>query len=295
MSEAKYVPSGKPRVLIVTPAHNEEANLPILADSIRNQSTNLEYIWVLVNDNSGDKTGSLFHSLEMPFECDSIETRSTGKLITGGAYFTWWRGIEHGLEKFSGIDYVLKLDADVKLSDSYFEEIYKALVDKPDLLGGVIEGKGREQIDSVPGPVKMYSRNALNLIRELPVATGFDVMDEVLCKLHGLKVKIVKTATFSLSRPIGHSQGKLHGRFRNGVVCRWTGYAPEYFSLHLIRYFFRSPWVFGSLWLLFGYISAGRGPYSASLREHHRQIQRRKLKVIVRNPLKSVFQLYSIR
>jgi hypothetical protein len=148
----------------------------------------------------------------------------------------------------------MKLDADVNLSQDYFFELFKNANSESAILGGVLTGISREQQDYVPGPVKMYSIEGFIAISDLPSAPGFDVMDEVLCEFKQLTVTVVKSARFSLNRPIGHSQGKLHGRYRNGRICRWTGYAPEYFALHLLRYIFRKPYVFGSLFMFFGFM-----------------------------------------
>ena len=100
-------------------------------------------------------------------------------------------------------------------------------------------------------------------------------------------------AKFRLNRPIGFSQGKLHGRFRNGVVCRWTGYAHEYFLLHLLRYTFLSPFFLGSIWMLAGYLLAPESPYSAQLRNEHKKQQKIRLKNLLRNPNKNLKEMYS--
>ena len=283
------------KILIVTPARNEALNLPRLAASLRFQTKKFEYVWVVVDDNSTDNTSEIFSGLELPFETHSLATKSTGKLISGGAYYTWWKGVDYGLKIHPECKYVLKIDADVILSSFYFEYIFEAMELEPDVVGGVISGSGREQRDFVPGPVKMYSARALHLIRNLPVATGFDVMDEALCRMNGFTTFVDQRATFEFSRPIGFSQGKLHGRFRNGLVCRWTGYAPEYFVLHLSRYVFRRPFILGAIWMLFGFLTAGPGPYDSKVKKYFRKIQRKRLLRILINPITMIKNLYGLR
>jgi hypothetical protein len=130
-----------------------------------------------------------------------------------------------------------------------------------------------------------------------PTATayekGFDVMDEILCKEKGLNTQIIPAAKFTMSRQIGHSQGLLHGRFRNGLVCKWVGYAPEYFVLHAIRYLFRAPYLFGSIWMVYGYFTSGKGPYPQRLRTAHKVMQRRRLIQIIKHPVKTLSNLYA--
>ena len=86
------------KILIVTPARNEALNLPRLAASLRFQTKKFEYVWVVVDDNSTDNTSEIFSGLELPFETHSLATKSTGKLISGGAYYTWWKGVDYGLK-----------------------------------------------------------------------------------------------------------------------------------------------------------------------------------------------------
>jgi hypothetical protein len=280
---------------VVTPAHNEIANLPILAHSLVNQERNLDFVWILVSDDSTDGTDDFLETVDLPFEAHVIKTKSSGKLISGGAFYSWWKGVDFGLELHPEASCVMKLDADVNLSANYLETVFQSLTAETGVIGGVIAGKGREQSDSVPGPVKMYSRSALEIVRSLPIATGFDVMDEIVCKTHGLTVSVNKEAKFTLSRAIGHSQGKLHGRFRNGLVCKWVGYAPEYFVLHVLRYLFRRPFFFGSIWMIAGFLKAEEGPYDENLKASMKKLQREKISAILKNPISTLRKLYSIR
>jgi hypothetical protein len=246
-----------------------------------------------VNDGSTDDTFSVAENLEVPFPKLVINREKKGSLITGAAFAAWWHGVESGLAFVPDVKYVMKLDADVSLEANYFEILFSDLSDKDlGVVGGVIQGVQKEQKTYVPGPVKMYTRSGLSKVRELPIATGFDVMDEILCRSVGLRIEVVSGAKFSMNRQIGHSQGLLHGRFRNGVVCRWIGYDKGYFALHVTRYIFRKPYLFGSVWMLLGFIRGGNGPYPSNLRSLHAKIQREKMVSLVKNPVKTMKKLY---
>jgi hypothetical protein len=282
-----------PKILIVTPARDEERNIKILADSLESQTRKVNLNWIVVDDGSVDKTSGVCKSLNLSFELRLIRREKSGKLITGGAFAAWWAGVDFGLAEYPDSDFIMKLDADVELSKEYFECLFDHIsIDKLGIAGGTIIGTHREQNVYVPGPVKLYSREALNLVRALPVATGFDVMDAILCQFHGLTVQVIPSAQFRMNRKIGHSEGLLHGCYRNGMVCRWVGYAPEYFTLHAIRHFFRSPLFLGSIWMLYGFIFTSKGPYPPELREAHRRLQRQRLRKIIKQPIKSLQQLY---
>lgn len=282
-----------PKILLVTPARNEAENLSNLASSINLQSHKSILAWVIVDDGSSDDTSDVANEFDFDFKVIVIKRKKSGKLITGAAFAAWWEGVDFGLNIYPNSQYVMKLDADVVLDRNYFSNIFTEFDEiNTGIVGGVISDIHREQKSYVPGPVKMYSRNALDLIRELPVATGFDVMDEMLCREKGLIIQTVSSAKFKMNRQIGHSQGLLHGRFRNGLVCKWVGYAPEYFILHAIRYVFRPPFVLGSLWMISGYLFSRTGPYPKRLRKMHMSFQRQRLRRILRNPVKTLRDLY---
>jgi dolichol-phosphate mannosyltransferase len=281
------------RLLIVTPARNESKNIFDLSESLKNQTYLPRITWIIVDDGSEDETVEIAMNLDVPFEL-LIEKRDlSGNLITGAAFAAWWFGVGVGLNLHTKTQYVMKLDADVILSPDYFLCLFNELnSDELGIIGGVLTGKQREQKVYVPGPVKMYTRKGIDAVQELPIATGFDVMDEIACIKSGLRIQVVRNAKFRMNREIGHSQGLMHGRYRNGLVCRWIGYAPEYFCLHVIRYLFRKPYLIGSIWMIFGYFRADSGPYPADLRLAHRRLQRARLFGIFRNPIKTLRDLY---
>lgn len=280
-------------LLIVTPARNEATNIIALSQSLKAQTFLPILTWIIVDDGSVDGTFEIAEKLQVPFELITERRVLSGKLITGAAFAAWWQGVEIGLERRPETKFVMKLDADVILAPEYFAELFTNMnLNTLGIIGGVLTGKQREQKVYVPGPVKMYTRSAIEVVRKLPVATGFDVMDEIACVSNDLKIQVVRSANFSMNREIGHSQGQLHGRYRNGLVCRWVGYAPEYFFLHAARYLFRKPYFLGSIWMVFGYLKSNSGPYSIALREAHRQMQRERIVSIFKNPYKSLKELY---
>jgi dolichol-phosphate mannosyltransferase len=281
------------KILVVTPARNEAKNLPLLFESIKHQVWLPHITWVIVDDGSTDETEKISQGMNSNFDIFVLRREKKGSLISGAAYAAWWYGIDYGISLGKKFTHIMKLDADVSLDHDYFQQLFSGEnAQEVDLVGGVISGFSREQSSYIPGPVKLYSSRAIELIRQLPVATGFDVMDEVLCRQNGMIVKVVKSAKFSMNRKIGHSQGLLHGRFRNGLVCKWVGYAPEYFTLHCFRYLFRRPLIFGSLFMLYGFVTADNGPYPSQLRSAHRDLQRSRLTRILRHPVTSVKDLY---
>jgi dolichol-phosphate mannosyltransferase len=118
------------------------------------------------------------------------------------------------------------------------------------------------------------------------------VLDEVAITAGGGSVTVVREARVSLARAIGASEGSIHGRYRNGRVCRWTGYDPAYFCLHVLRYLARRPRGIGAVAMVIGYLRAGRSPYDDQLRRAHARSQRAKLAAAVTNPVAWLRQTY---
>lgn len=273
--------------------HNEAAHVHELHQRLSLQR-GVSFDWVVVDDGSTDATRELLDTLGFPTP-KVIEHANAGGLIAGSAYLAWKFGVEETLSSPQGGNYshVMKLDADVSLPEDYLKRAVNTFTAGIGIVGGVLTSLGdREQIHHVPGPFKLYSRRAYGELAQLPPAIGFDVLDEVLLRSRGLETVVLRNERVQLRRAIGASEGQIHGRYRNGRVCRWTGYYLPYFLLHVVRYCARRPIVVGSLAMLAGYGLAGHGPYERSLRMLHARSQRAKLRAAARHPVKWIRQTY---
>jgi hypothetical protein len=186
------------------------------------------------------------------------------------------------------------VDADVVLDDDCFARL-SAEAPNAGIAGALLRGEGEVlRRDYTRGPVKSYSRSAYDVIRQLPTAVGFDVVDEVAVRRAGMEVQLVHSAGAAVSRETGSSEGLLRGRHRGGVVARWTGYHPLYVALRLLRYTGRRPYVIGTLATAWGWATAGPGPYPAELRKALRAEQSMRLRRLVRHP-RAAASLYGVR
>jgi dolichol-phosphate mannosyltransferase len=284
------------KLLIVTPIHNEALNIVELAEALKSSSRQPD-MWIVVDDGSTDQGPAMLARVDIPFPHMVVRREQTaGGLIGGSAFKAWQAGIDSLEGSVLDFDAIMKLDADVDLPEKYLERALQALDgdQRLGLAGGVLLGKGNaEQNLHVPGPVKMYSRLGFQALKPLPREVGFDVMDEVAIKHEGLHVLVQKDNYFGVRRSIGASQGLVHGRRRNGRVCRWTAYYPPYFALHALRYAFRRPYLIGTIAMVFGYITATDGPYPPELKKAHTDEQRGKLRDIIRSPISWVTATYS--
>ena len=111
------------KLLIVIPAHNEEASIvPVVRDLIDNYP---QYDYVVVNDGSRDKTAALcrqngFNLIDLP-----VNLGLAGAFQTGLRY-----AAEHGY------DCAMQLDADGQHKPEYIAEMLAALEDGNDIVIG---------------------------------------------------------------------------------------------------------------------------------------------------------------
>jgi len=118
--------------LIVTPARNEEDMLPDLAKDIINQSVK-PVIWVIVDDGSNDKTWSIIEDLEkeLPWirgiRLDLIQESGYAheryaEVVRKGFNYA----IELCRKHNSDYDFLVVVDADVRLENEYLEKVIEA-------------------------------------------------------------------------------------------------------------------------------------------------------------------------
>jgi glycosyltransferase involved in cell wall biosynthesis len=284
------------RLLIVTPIHNERSNIEALVSTVCS-STRLPDCWVVVDDGSTDGGRSLIADRQLPFEFHVVGHENVGGLIGGAAFKAWQFGIEWAVNHGVSFDAVMKLDADVELPRDYLARALSELESDAGLglVGGVLEGfRDREQVLQIAGPVKMYSLEGFRSLDVLPRAVGFDIMDEHAIKDAGLRVKVMKDLHFRVRRAIGASEGRVHGRRRNGLVCKWTGYWGPYFALHALRAAFRAPYLVGAAAMVVGFVTADGGPYPTRLVERNKEWQKEKLRSAARHPISWTRQAYGI-
>lgn len=283
--------------LIVTPAFNEKENIATLASQLVASSVHPD-MWIVVDDGSTDGTGAALRDRSFPFEVRLLRRDNDGGLAGGSAFSAWQFGIDSLTSgEFDAMTEVMKLDADVELPIGYLDAVLRAVrVPGVGLVGGFkIDRSDREQLLHVPGSVGLYSREGYEALSELPRKVGFDVMDEIAIRRAGLAVRVLRDQPYSMRRPVGVSQGTMHGRSRNGRVCRWTGYHVVYLMLHVARFAFRQPYVIGSFLVLWGYLTAGGGPYPGWAKRGLRVQQRAKLIALARNPVRWLRRTYGLR
>lgn len=251
------------KYVVIIPAKNEQKNLPIILNSLANQTLQPQLVLVIDND-STDETPSIInqyaskHSNIRYYHYEGDSYRLGGKIVrifnTGKKYLDTL-GIDY--------DYIVKMDADIHFESDLFQ---KASLRIPSENYGIIspfsyyQQNGRIIFSSNPdwhtsGNFKIYSRKCYEAMDGLREDLGWDCADNVIAMEQGFKTLILRDVAFEERRPIGR-YSLLKGWKRQGIGAYKLRYDILYLLMKAAHDIFRPPFLLGSLSYLWGYISA---------------------------------------
>jgi glycosyltransferase involved in cell wall biosynthesis len=202
---------------IIIPAHNEEAFLEGALQSIVDQKLLPKKV-ILVNDNSTDNTELIMDKfIEKKSFFNKLNTTSSTEHMPGSKVIN---AFNKGLNLLDAeYDFIVKLDADILLPDTYFEKIASIFEsnEKAGVVGGFIYEKNKKgewelnhpmNKDHVRGAFKAYSKKCFKAIGGLKNAMGWDTVDELLVQYHGFSIITIDNLHVKHLRPIGDAYNK---------------------------------------------------------------------------------------
>jgi len=278
--------------VLVTPAHNEEAHLEQVIQSMLRQ-TRKPLRWVIVNDNSTDRTGAIAERYAATSNFIHVIT-----IKRDGS-----RGFNKKAEAFNAgvaslrelrYDVIGNLDADISLEANYFEDLLKAFDSEPRLGitgGSVFTTIGGRFVthdttpDSVAGAVQMFRRQCFEDVggRYLPLPFGgIDAAAEIIAKARGWLVAKQPAHKAYEHRQTGTaSMTPLAACFRLGRRFHSLGYGMAFYTARCCYRLGDEPVLIGSCAAFLGYVEAlvRRRPVllAADVVTHLRHEQHRKL------------------
>ena len=253
--------------IIITPVKNEEKNIPILIESILNQ-TKKPILWVIVNDGCTDNTMKIIEDTKKDRDWIlSIDLENSEWAL--GLHYSevCMKGFSFSemYSKKNGImwEYIGIVDGDMKLNDNYFEKLIDIFNANRRL--GIASGKlyslhnGKfkyEHIrDNEPiGGARLWRKKC---IIENPYQSHYsaDSVSNAKAKLNGWETKIISEVTAFQMRRIGSSKGLRKGAVYNGKSCYYRGFTPLFAFFKGLKLYTKYPFYLG-FWYWFGYYSS---------------------------------------
>lgn len=255
--------------VLISPCKNEGAYIEKTLISIRDQTVPPAQ-WVIVDDGSTDNSVELIekYRAEMPFI--KVVTRPEGERRVGGGVI---EAFNTGLATVDVPDYefLCKLDVDLDLPPRYFETLLRRMVDDPRLGTGSgkayyihpVTGERKSELcgdEASVGMTKFYRRACFEEIGGFVAEVGWDGYDCHRARWFGWRAASWDDPDlqFIHLRPMGSSQKNIYlGRIRHGKGQFHLGAHPVFFlASSLYRAVNQRPYVTGTLFSIYGYVSA---------------------------------------
>lgn len=283
MKKAKYV--------LISPVRNEAEQIEGTIRSVIAQTV-LPRRWVIVDDGSTDNTRQILDKYAKQYKWIHVlhrserATRELGDVIV--------EIINEGLTQVANIewDYWGKLDGDISLSVTYFEELIHRFRENPRL--GIASGKtylvsesGNVKLewsaDFHPrGAGRLYRRECWNDIGGLAPRRMWDVIDVYAAQIRGWETRSFADLKLIHHRRMDSMQGsQIQRRIDLGKNSFTVGYHPAYFAARCLRAIWdEPPYIIGGLLMFLGYVHAwlSKAPYyDAELKDFIKMTQREQL------------------
>jgi glycosyltransferase involved in cell wall biosynthesis len=264
------------RYAVVTPARNEQDNLPRLAAALVGQ-TRRPAGWVVVDDGSTDATPALLaemavaHGWILPLRRPSADAGE--RLADGRRKARDLDGFLYGASRIpEPVDIVVKVDADVDFETDFFERLLAGFAADPRLAiasGTCFEREGGRWVrrtkaeTTVWGATRAYRSDCLADVRALEPCMGWDGLDEIRVQLRGLRTRTFTDVPFRHHRPEGGRElSSLHQGEALGRASWYMGYRPSYLAVRALYRARREPAALAMLWG-YGAAAARRAPRCA--------------------------------
>lgn len=254
----------KPLYVLITAARNEEKYIEKTIKAVINQTV-LPKKWVIVSDNSTDKTDEIINKYEKKYNfIKLIQNKGDDKRNFGSQV----KAINKGYEFIKNLDYdyIGNLDADISFESDYYEKIISCLIKnkKLGLAGGFVyeENNGEfnvkhtRSLNSVPHAIQLFKREVFEKIGgyiELKYG-GPDWCAEVMVRMNNWEVRSFKEIPVYHLKPILTGEGLLKGAFRQGLMDHSLGAHPIFQILKCLSMIFYKPLFLYSFTRIYGFI-----------------------------------------
>lgn len=255
--------------VLITPAHNEEANIERLVHSVIAQ-TILPKKWIILDDASTDRTGEIMARYDS--QHDFIISRRLNRREIPSYYIRRTLVVLQGYEELKKLefDFLGVLDADITVKPTYYEQLLTEF--DRNLKLGVASGIYLDEINgrlrkvpqaeiSTPGGLHMFRRKCYEEIGGYVALEygGDDSLADIMSRMHGWQTRSFPQypAIHHRAMGTGGGIGVLHGKFRQGLAEYQFGTHPVFMLAKTLRRFYRErPYLLASAARMTGYLYA---------------------------------------
>jgi len=249
------------KYVIITPVRNEEKYLEKTITSVISQKTK-PIEWIIVNDGSSDRTGSIINSYAKQFKwIRAVHRKNRGYRKSGGGVI---EAFYDGYNSLSPEDwsFIVKLDGDLSFGEKYFESCFNKFdeIQNLGICGGDIYwvNNGQMYLEKNPsfhvrGATKIYKRECWFDIGGLKRSPGWDTVDEVYANMLGWKTRSFPELKIIQHRRTGGADGAWRSSIKDGSADFYAGYHPLFMLVKCIRRIFNQPYFLESIGLLYGF------------------------------------------
>jgi glycosyltransferase involved in cell wall biosynthesis len=285
------------KYVLITPARNEQSNLPRLIDSVVSQ-TLPPGKWIIVDDGSSDATAEIADRaaaehdwIEVIHRPRQVERSFAGKVGAFNAGYALVQGLD--------FDVIANIDSDVSFDPGYMEFVVGKFSTWPELgVAGTPFIQDGENYDSakdsfegenyVSGGCQFFRRRCFQEIDGYVPnrAGGIDFIAVTKARMKGWQVRCFPEKRYYHYRPLGTAEKTSFRAFLDyGERAYYLGWSPVWHLTRVIYRIPRKPVVLASAGLFWGYCSAwGRRierPVTDEMIRFHRKEQLRRLRSIL--------------
>jgi len=251
------------RYVLISPVKDEEKYVEATLRSVAAQTLR-PYRWVIVDDGSRDATPEILRQYAATYDWIQvvrIEGRA-GRQPGSGVIGAFAVGYE--LAATDDFDFVVKLDCDLDLPPTYFEQLCEKFRQDESL--GIASGIYLEQWNGSWVPVAMpayHAAGAAKMVRQkcyadiggFVPARGWDTVDEIRAGHKGWKTRHFEELPFRHLKNEGSGIGSLRTNMMHGEIYYLTGGGALFFLLKLLdRFYHGRPYLIGGAAMLWGYL-----------------------------------------
>lgn len=247
------------RYAIITPVKDEIKYFPFTISSVVDQEIK-PVKWVIVDDGSTDGTKELIKELEAKHNwIEGIYLPPKGERKPGGE-FVVNLALKH--IDLSSLDFLVRMDGDLKFDDNYFSALFKSFDENPTLgiAGGFCYTFINDQLvkEDHPefhtrGPLKTYRVECFKDIGGLVPVLGWDTIDEIKAHMKGYFTRSFHELKIVHYKPTQSANGSYKSRLNKGIAAYNTGYSPTFAIAKSASTVFNRPYFIGAFWFLWGY------------------------------------------